>query len=171
MKKVLFLTLSVIFVLSIANISFAYGPHDENCVECHSIHQAKGESLPAVYNTTEKYTTGEALKSVDAFCIGCHNKNTGIMPIEIHKTHPVGVAPKKAKVPADYLRKGTFVCVSCHDPHPSNPNYKYLIIDTNGGKNLGKFCGFCHPAQVSPAEAPKPASAPASAPATAPKKK
>ncbi|MCX7991899.1 MAG: cytochrome C, partial [Proteobacteria bacterium] len=120
MKKVLFPVLTALIVLFAVNVSFAYGPHDENCVECHSIHQSKGESLPAVYNTTEKYGTGEALKSVDAFCIGCHNKNTGIMPIEIHKTHPVGVAPKKAKVPADYLRKGVFVCVSCHDPHPSN---------------------------------------------------
>ncbi len=173
MKKVIFLAFSAILVLLIANLSFAYGPHDENCVECHSIHQSKGEKLPAVYDTKEKYTTGEALKPVDAFCIGCHNKNTGIMPIEIHKTHPVGVAPKKAKVAADLLRGGSFVCVSCHDPHPSNPNYKYLIVDTDNGKNLGKFCNYCHPAQAAPASAPKP-SAPAAAPAapaTAPKKK
>lgn len=169
MKKALFVVLCALMVLFVANLSYAYGPHDENCIECHSIHQAKGEKLPAVYNTQEKYTTGDALKSVDAFCLGCHNKNTGILPVELHKTHPVGVAPKKARVPQDNLRAGVFVCVSCHDPHPSNPNYKYLVVDTNGGKNLGKFCSYCHPAQASPEGAPKPAAAPA--PATAPKKK
>lgn len=161
MKKFILLLFALIFVVT--GKSFAYGPHDENCVECHSIHQAKGDRLAAVASPSEKYLTGEPVKGVDAFCLGCHNKNVGILPIEMHKTHPVGITPKKAKVPATNLSaNGTFTCTSCHDPHPSNPNYKYLIIDTKGGKDLGKFCSYCHPAQASPvrAEAPAPASAP-----------
>ena len=39
-------------------------------------------------------------------------------------------------------------CGSCHDPHPSNPNFKYLRIGTNGGRNMGAFCAYCHEAMV-----------------------
>jgi hypothetical protein len=162
MKKLVLLSIVAIMFI-FANKSFAYGPHDENCVECHSIHQAKGDRLAAVASTTEKYRTGEPVKGVDAFCLGCHNKNVGIAPIEMHKTHPVGITPKKAKVPASNLSEnGLFTCTSCHDPHPSNPNYKYLVIDTKGGKELGKFCSYCHPAQAAPikTEATTPGSAP-----------
>ncbi|MCX7770302.1 MAG: cytochrome C [Proteobacteria bacterium] len=168
MKKLIILSF-VALMFIIANNGYAFGPHDENCIECHSVHQAKAPKLAAVAATGEKYLTGEPVKGVDAFCLGCHNKNVGIMPVEMHKTHPVGVTPKKAKVPPTNLSaEGIFTCTSCHDPHPSNPNYKYLILDTKGGKDLGKFCAYCHPAQ---APAVRAEAAPASAPATAPKKK
>lgn len=168
MMKKLFILSFVALMFIITNKSYAFGPHDENCIECHSVHQAKGSKLAAVAPTNEKYLTGEPVKGVDAFCLGCHNKNVGIMPIEMHKTHPVGVTPKKAKVPSTNLTAdGMFTCASCHDPHPSNPNYKYLIIDTKGGKDLGKFCSYCHPAQ---APAVRAEATPAT-PAPAPKKK
>jgi len=163
MRKLFLLSL-VASLFVFANSSFAYGPHDPNCVECHSIHMAKGDKLPAVNLSQDKYKTGETVKGTDAFCLGCHNKNVGILPVDLHKTHPVGITPKKAKVPASNLAAdGMFGCMSCHDPHPSNPNYKYLVVDTNGGKNMGKFCSYCHPAQASsesaqvPTPAPKPA--------------
>lgn len=154
MKKVLLFVFITVAMVMINGKGYAYGPHDENCIECHSIHQAKGEKLPAITPSQEKYVTGEVVKGTDAFCLGCHNKNIGIMPIELHKTHPVGITPKKAKVPtANLTANGLFVCTSCHDPHPSNPNYKYLVIDTKGGKELGKFCRYCHPAQAAPVKA------------------
>lgn len=137
--------------LLISTPLMAYGPHDENCAECHSIHMAKGEKLPAVNLSQDKYPlTGETVKGTDGFCLGCHNKNIGIMPVELTKTHPVGISPRKAKVPSSSLTAaGTLACMSCHDPHPSNPNYKYLVVDTGGGKGMGKFCSYCHPAQAS----------------------
>lgn len=109
----------------------------------------KGEKLPTVNLSQDKYKTGETVKGTDAFCLGCHNKHVGILPVDLHKTHPVGITPKKAKVPSSNLTAdGMFGCTSSHDPHPSNPNYKYLVVDTNGGKNMGKFCSYCHPAQA-----------------------
>ena len=161
MKKLFVFSILCVSILFFSKQGLSYGPHDENCVECHSIHQAKGEKLPAVNLSQDKYKTGETVKGIDAFCLGCHNKNVGILPVDLHKTHPVGVTPKKAKVPSSNLTAdGTFGCMSCHDPHPSNPNYKYLVVDTNSGKNMGKFCSYCHPAQAafSKAESPAPAS-------------
>ena len=32
-----------------------------------------------------------------------------------------------------------------HDPHPSNPYYKYLRVDTNKGAKMDNFCAACHP--------------------------
>lgn len=172
MKQLRLAVLASLCVLLLAATAMAYGPHDENCAECHSIHVAKGANLAAVAAPQEKYpTTGEALKGSDAFCMGCHNKGTGIMPVDLHKTHPVGVTPKKARVPAGNLSAGgTFGCMSCHDPHPANPNYKYLVVDTRNGKEMGKFCSYCHPSQAAPAGA-APASKPAATAPAAPKKK
>lgn len=174
MKKLFLIGFICLCVIAISKQGMAFGPHDENCAECHSIHMSKGEKLSAVNLSQEKYLSGETVKGTDAFCLGCHNKNTGILPIAMHKTHPVGVTPKKAKVPAGNLSaSGMFGCMSCHDPHPSNPNYKYLVVDTGGGKNMGKFCSYCHPAQASMVKADAPAAKPApatKAPAPAPKK-
>ncbi len=162
MKQTLLLAVLCLSLLVVTNRAYSYGPHDENCVECHSIHMAKGDKLPAVNLSTEKYKTGETVKGTDAFCLGCHNKNVGIMPVDLQKTHPVGIKPNKAKVPtANLAADGMFGCMSCHDPHPSNPNYKYLVVDTNGGKNMGKFCSYCHPAQASSGAPAAPAAAPA----------
>jgi predicted CXXCH cytochrome family protein len=88
--------------------------------------------------------------SIDQLCLGCHNDEQGIMPVNLATTHPTGVKITYAKVPAQVLKDGKFSCVSCHNPHPSNSNYKYLIVDTADGKNMGTFCAKCHGAQSDP---------------------
>jgi hypothetical protein len=35
--------------------------------------------------------------------------------------------------------------MGCHDPHPSNPYYKYLRVDTAKGSKMDAFCAVCHP--------------------------
>ena len=47
-------------------------------------------------------------------------------------------------MPAELLREGKLECVGCHDPHPSNPNYKYLRVSTGGGEKMEGFCNLCH---------------------------
>jgi nitrate reductase cytochrome c-type subunit len=147
MKKILLLAVALLLV---GGTALAFGPHDNNCVECHSLHYAKGAAIigvdPVVTDNpaTEAKTFGDV-----SLCLGCHNDDEGIMPILLTTTHPVGMKPNKVVVPAGLLREdGTLGCTSCHDPHPSNPNYQYLRID--GGSiaksgELGKFCAICHP--------------------------
>jgi hypothetical protein len=50
-------------------------------------------------------------------------------------------------VPGELLRDGgRFECLGCHDPHPSNPYYKYLRVDTGSkGAKMDVFCAVCHP--------------------------
>ena len=127
--------------------ALAYGPHDPNCVECHSIHKAKGKAILSVApNTAEKNpSTGSGASGDVALCLGCHNENQGIMPIHLTSTHPVGMKPNKVKVPGDMLQDdGTLGCTSCHDPHPANPNHKYLHGSVAKGSEIGKFCALCH---------------------------
>ncbi len=138
---------AAVLVLGLATPVLAYGPHDPNCVECHSIHAAKGKAILAVSpNTKEKNPgTGAGAAGDQALCLGCHNEDQGIMPIHLSSTHPVGVKPNKVKVPGEMLRDdGTLGCASCHNPHPSNPNYKYLQGSVSKGSELGKFCALCH---------------------------
>ncbi len=148
MKKVIITAL----VLGLgAPMALAYGPHDPNCVECHSIHYAKGQAILAVtpYTSEKNPATGKGASGDAALCLGCHNEDEGIVPIHLGSTHPVGMKPNKVKVPADLLRKdGTLGCTSCHDPHPSNPNYKYLQGSVAKGTELGKFCALCHSEKV-----------------------
>lgn len=146
MKKAL-----VIAALSLglaAPAAFAYGPHDPNCVECHSIHEAKGAVILAVapLTTMKNPKTGKGAEGVQSLCLGCHNESEGIIPIDLMKTHPVGMKPNKVKVPADALAAdGSLTCTSCHDPHPANSNYKYLRAkDVPKSSQIGKFCAVCH---------------------------
>ena len=98
--------------------------------------------------------TGKPVSGVSALCLGCHNLNqfggAGVRPIFLHMTHPVGVKPNPriASVPQKLLRDGKLQCVSCHDPHPSNPFWKYLRVDTKGGSQVGRFCALCHSAKA-----------------------
>ncbi|HHJ64714.1 MAG TPA: hypothetical protein ENJ61_07385 [Aquifex aeolicus] len=146
---------AVVFcVLSAAG--FSYGPHEGlDCLGCHDPHYAKAPKLFKVNN--EVYPnprTGEAINGISALCLGCHNLSqfggANIRPIFLHMTHPVNVKPnpKIAKVPEQLLRDGELQCVSCHDPHPSNPFWKYLRVDTKKGTQVGKFCAVCHPAKA-----------------------
>ncbi len=162
-RRILNLSL-VAFAVSLlfAVASFAFGPHDNECVECHSIHAAEGAKIIGVKPLTnvKNPATGKSLTGNSTLCLGCHNDDEGIIPIDLKKTHPVGMKPNKVKVPkANIAADGTLVCGSCHDPHPANPNYKYLIIATKGGRDMGDFCQVCHPEKrakaVKPTKKPK----------------
>lgn len=144
MKRVILILALV--ALALPGSVWALG-HDENCTSCHSIHEAQGKILIAVPPDTKTNNpwTGAMVAGIESVCFGCHSPAAGIRPIQLHKTHPTGVAPKKVAVPADNLRDGKFTCAGCHEIHPSNPNYRYLITDTKNGKEMGKFCAVCHP--------------------------
>ncbi len=143
-------------ILLISFLSYAFGPHEAlDCLGCHSPHYAKAYKLFKVKN--EVYPnprTGKPIDGISALCLGCHNLEkfggVNIRPIFLHMTHPVNIKPnpKIAQVPPKLLRDGKLQCVSCHDPHPSNPNWKYLRVSTKGGTQVGKFCAVCHPAKV-----------------------
>ena len=123
----------------------AWAQHDENCVACHSLHESKSDKM-LMTNDLDVSTnthTNQPLDGVDSMCMGCHSGEGGT-EIAIMHTHPVGIAPVKAKVPAEFLRDGKITCMGCHEPHPSNTNYKYLVVDTSDGENMFKFCGLCH---------------------------
>jgi len=147
--------LSLGLVLIAATASYAAGAHgDLECVGCHNIHDAKGpiifEVAPAVGAMPKDAVN--AKNSIAALCLGCHGDpdkgGMGILPISEHKSHPYGrrVNKKVANVPSNLLRDGVMDCVSCHDPHPSNTNYKYLRVDTKKA-GMQAFCILCHPAK------------------------
>jgi predicted CXXCH cytochrome family protein len=147
------LTLSLI--VSAPGIILAAGGHDSlSCTGCHSIHDAKGDIIFAVAANTKDINskTKKPFTDITALCLGCHQSpekgGMGIKPISQHISHPFGINKinaKVASVPQSLLRSGKFECVSCHDPHPSNPNYKYLRIATSNGSNMQNFCIACHP--------------------------
>jgi len=147
-----FLIVSILVVLLLPALAFASGAHDSlSCTGCHGIHTAEaGELIFAVQPNTKVVNprTKQAYSGVTALCLGCHEDNggMGIMPIKSMKSHPYGVTPnpKVASVPASLLREGKLECIGCHDPHPSNPNHKYLRVDTKKGGEMQDFCSLCH---------------------------
>ncbi|ACO04851.1 MAG TPA: cytochrome C [Persephonella sp.] len=155
MRKISALLMFVFFLLASSKV-FSAGPHEGlDCLGCHDPHYAKAQKIFKVKN--DKYInprTGKKTQGINALCLGCHNLTefggAGVRPIFLHMTHPVGIKPnpKIAKVPEQLLRDGVLQCVSCHDPHPSNPNWKYLRVDTKNGSQVGVFCMTCHPAKV-----------------------
>lgn len=153
MKKIyLFVISSLVLAYSI----YAFGPHNGlDCVGCHDPHYAKGQKIFKVKN--EKLInprTGKLVDGISALCLGCHNieafDGAGIRPIHLNMTHPINIEPNGeiAQVPKVLLRDNVLQCISCHDPHPSNPNWKYLRVDTTGGEKVGQFCQMCHPAKA-----------------------
>jgi predicted CXXCH cytochrome family protein len=139
---------------------FAAGGHDSMvCTGCHSIHSAKDAlifAVPANKNDINPRTK-QSFADITALCLGCHETpekgGMGIKPIDAHMSHPYGldsVNAKVARVPAELLRNGRFECVGCHDPHPSNVNYKYLRVDTANGSKMDSFCAVCHPIKADP---------------------
>lgn len=150
-------TIAVLAVFLGCSAARAAGPHEDlSCTGCHDIHAAKGPIIFAVKPNTvlKNRKTGKPYGGVTALCLGCHaetkNGGQGIVPISGHTSHPFGVSPnpKVARVPKGLLRGNVLACVSCHDPHPSNANYKYLRVDTAGGDNMQLFCAVCHPAKA-----------------------
>jgi len=186
-----FVVLTLVFVALafVPAVSFGFGAHDRlSCTGCHGIHTAKGEIIFAVEPNKKSINpwTKQPNTGVTALCLGCHETmdkgGMGILPISAAMSHPFGVSPnpKVATVPSMLLRDGKLECVGCHDPHPSNPNYKYLRVDTQKGAKMAAFCGLCH-ASKGGAEMVtifdsmderkgKSAPAPTPAPAPAPKK-
>jgi predicted CXXCH cytochrome family protein len=148
-----------VFLFTLPGLASAIGPHDSlNCTGCHGIHTAKGAIIFAVApnQTALNPRTKQPFTGVTALCLACHetpdNGGMGILPISASHSHPFDVVPdpKKATVPDMALRDGKLECVSCHDPHPSNPNYKYLRVDTANGTKMPVFCAMCHRSKVDP---------------------
>jgi|SRR5208283_296271 len=153
-------TLTVmIFLLSVPALASAFGPHDGlSCTGCHAIHTAKGELIFAVEPNKKAINprTKTPYTGITALCLGCHetpeNGGMGMAPVSSLHSHPFGLTPnpKRATVPDSVLRDGKLECVGCHDPHPSNPNFKYLRVDTEKGSKMQNFCGMCHTSKVDP---------------------
>jgi predicted CXXCH cytochrome family protein len=135
--------------------ALAAGGHDAvGCTGCHSLHGAKGEVIFAVA-PNKKYLnpkTNQPYTGTTALCLACHAEpdrgGQGYAPVSQH-SHPFGLAsvnPRVAKVPSELLGEGgRFECMGCHDPHPSNPNYKYLRVSVGPkGEKMDAFCGACH---------------------------
>ena len=133
----------------------AAGGHDRlACVGCHGIHTAKGTQLAAIppnFQAPER-RTGMPHGPVTALCLSCHGDadegGKGIAPVSAHMLHPFSLATvnaRVAKVPEDLLRGGRFECVACHDPHPSNPNWRYLRVALGGSGAVAPLCNVCHP--------------------------
>ncbi len=159
-KMVLFL---LVASLAAPVAALAAGGHDVlTCTGCHGIHTAKEEKLIfAVSPNTKDINprTKKPYSSITALCLSCHETTDkggqDIIPIKGHMSHPFNINikeinPKIANVPASSLRDGVFDCVGCHDPHPSNPNYRYLLVDTQNGARMDVFCSVCHSAKVDP---------------------
>ncbi len=155
MKHLMKLALASLLALPVS--ALAAGGHDSvGCNGCHGIHTAKGAVIFAVApnkvavnpRTKQPYTGSTAL------CLGCHEETSkggqGYAPVSGHLSHPYGIAQvnaKVARVPGELLRDGQFECVSCHDPHPSNPNPKYLRVDIKTS-SMDAFCAVCHSAKA-----------------------
>lgn len=155
--------LALALALAAPAAALAAGGHDSvGCVGCHAIHTAKGEIIFAVAPNKSAVNpkTKAPYTGTTALCLGCHEESSkggqGYAPVHANMSHPYGLAtvdPKIAKVPAELLREGgRFECLGCHDPHPSNPYYKYLRVDTGAkGQSMDGFCGVCHPIKADPA--------------------
>jgi len=177
----------VILALVVPAFAFAAGAHDGlNCTGCHGIHTAKGEIIFAVEPNKKAINprTKQPFTGTTALCLGCHETiekgGMGIAAVSASHSHPFNVAPnaKVATVPDTFLREGKLECVGCHDPHPSNMNFKYLRVDTAKGAKMGDFCAMCHSSKADPSASKsmkifnsmderKTSSAPAAAPAPA----
>ncbi|MGB9715969.1 MAG: cytochrome c3 family protein [Thermodesulfovibrionales bacterium] len=148
-----------VLTLVLPALAFAYGGHDGlNCTGCHGIHNAKGEIIFAVEPNKKAINprTKQAFTGTTSLCLGCHETvergGLGILAVSAAHSHPYGVtpSPKVANVPAIFLRDGKLECVGCHDPHPSNPYYMYLRVDTSKGAKMAEFCALCHASKATP---------------------
>jgi predicted CXXCH cytochrome family protein len=158
--KLLRLLCIVVIVLALPAVTLAAGKHEGlNCTGCHGIHTAKGEIIFAVAPNSKAINpvTGQPYTGITALCLGCHESTDrgglGILAVSATHSHPYGIVAdeKVALVPGVFLRaEGRLECVGCHDPHPSNLNYKYLRVDTSKGAKMQNFCAMCHPAKADP---------------------
>ena len=155
MKKI---QAALVATFTVSTGLFAYGPHDGlDCLGCHSAHFAVDHKLFAVKNAKMKnpLTEGTLNKLTAKNCLGCHQLpeygGAGVRPVHLHTTHPIGMEPnpKIASVPDNMLKSGLLDCVSCHEVHPSNPNFAYLRVDVGkSGEKMQSLCATCHSAKV-----------------------
>jgi predicted CXXCH cytochrome family protein len=181
MNKLFLRSLIIAGLLVLPAVAFAAGGHDAlTCTGCHSLHQAKTENFILAVQPNSKDInpkTNKPYEGTTAICLGCHQTpekgGHGMTAISAHISHPYGLSsvnPKIARVPNEYLSNGRFECSSCHDPHPSNTNRKYLRGDiAGGGASMEHFCAACHPSKADPKAAA--ANAQESKPAAAKKSK
>jgi len=155
MKMSKLLPVLVGFLLPLA--ARAAGAHDAvGCSGCHPRKAVKGAFAVPPNTKVLDPKTNQPYPGTTALCLACHEEKDrggqGYAPVSRHTSHPFGLAsvnPRIANVPPDMLRDGRFECMSCHDPHPSNPNYKYLRVDVGPkGENLDRFCAACHPSKA-----------------------
>lgn len=142
------------FLVLVLFPSFALaGGHDPlRCVGCHSMHDAKGNMIFAVKpNISQNPLTKKAYSGTTSLCLGCHDKSDhggiGVMPLGMSHPFDVSPDPKMARVPKELLRDGKLDCMGCHEPHPSNPNPKYLRVDVSTKEGMESFCAVCHSAK------------------------
>lgn len=157
-------TLVLVLVLAVPPLARAAGGHDKlGCVGCHAMHAGQGDLLAAVAANVKmpERRTGKPHGPLTALCLGCHadaaDGGKGIVPVSGHMLHPFSVERpnlRVAKVPDELLRDGRFECVSCHDPHPSNPNYRYLRVPSRSRADLTQVCSLCHVRKADPNYAP-----------------
>ena len=119
--------------------------HDFGCAACHDVHNPKGKALWAtpLENLSQQKIT---LTAVDAMCYTCHKGETkgGKFFMPGH-SHPINVVPsqntKIPKILGTSMIEGVgrvITCVSCHDPHSSNP--MFLKIPNKNDA----LCKACH---------------------------
>lgn len=141
--------------LVLPSAPLAAGGHDRvGCLGCHAMHAGRGGPGFAIAPNEKLLDprTGKPHGSVTAVCLACHadpqDGGRGVASVSGHFPHPFSrakVDPRLAQVPAALLRDGRFECVGCHDPHPSNPNYRYLRIAVKETPRLSELCTVCHP--------------------------
>jgi predicted CXXCH cytochrome family protein len=151
---------AAIAATTLASAALAAGGHQKlACSGCHSMHAARGGALAALSPNAKmpEARTGKPHGAPTASCLSCHadaaEGGKGILPVSEHMRHPFSVAqpnPRVAKVPPELLRDGRFECLSCHDPHPSNPNYRYLRIAAKSAPSMSQFCSICHTRKADP---------------------
>jgi hypothetical protein len=126
--------------------SLVYTKGHEDCKLCHkNAKEKKYEFIVEADTKTINPTTDKPYGKADSFCISCH---------KLHSitSHPVGIVPnaEKVTVPEDALgysgQEKEITCLSCHNPHPENKNYKYLRWPPENEFNLAQFCLNCHAA-------------------------
>lgn len=131
--------------------ALAAGGHDAvGCAGCHNNLKPNTKYLNP--KTNQPFTGSTAI------CLACHQEEKhggqGYLPITTHFAHPYGLSavnPRVAKVPGVLMTDGRFECMGCHDPHPSNVNYKYLRADAGKkGEKMDAFCGVCHSSKTDP---------------------
>ena len=122
----------------------AYGEKShENCNLCHK--DVSGENYKLLVDTNSKAinpSTDKAYGRIDSLCVSCHD-------LKSKTSHPVGVIPTgEVDVPTEALgfpgQEDKISCLSCHNPHPENANYKYLRWPPENQYNLAQFCLSCH---------------------------